>query len=78
MTIDEFNATKKKIETMKQEAAKTQGAYEQALNALKQYGASTIEEAEAILLKMRKKEDRLQEELNDLLAEFEKATASVV
>ena len=74
MTIEEFNRRKKKIEEMKQEQARAEGAYAQALAQLKTLGADSIGEGERMLADYIHKKERSERELSNLLEEFEELT----
>lgn len=74
MTIEEFDAKKKRLDALKESIAKNTGAYEQTMASLMEYGTATIEEADKLLAGYKEKEAINQVELSALLAEFEGLT----
>ena len=71
MAKEEFEAKRKKIYTLKEQIAKNQGAFDQAMTALKEYGVASVAEAERVLTDYESKEAKAKAELSTLLAEFD-------
>lgn len=71
MTIEEFKKAKGKIEEMKQQQAKAQGGFEQAVEQLKSFGISEIGAAEKLLIEYTEKRKKDEKELATLFQEFE-------
>jgi predicted nucleic acid-binding Zn-ribbon protein len=72
MKIEDFEELKERIETAKIKKSKAEGALEESMNRLKkEYGCSTIEEAEDKLAKLQKEIDSDEDKLEVMLKEIE-------
>jgi len=71
--IDRLHSLSKRIETLKQEQAEARGAQKAVLKTLKEdFGISSVEEARALLKKKTVKLQKMETELEERLAAFEK------
>jgi predicted RNase H-like nuclease (RuvC/YqgF family) len=74
MKIADFEKLKEKIEESKARRSRAEGALEQAMERLKkEFGCSTIEEAEAKIETLNAELDNDEAELSALLDKIEKA-----
>ena len=74
MKIADFEKLKEKIEESKAKRARAEGALEQAMERLKkEFGCSTVEEAEAKIEALNKELDKDEADLAELLDIIEKA-----
>ena len=69
--MDAFEAKRKRLEAAKELVAKNQGAYEQMMASLMEYGITTLEEAQTLYERHKRNDELMEKELADLIAEFE-------
>ena len=70
-TIEELNRLRQKVETLKTEASKAEGALGQVMQRLKVvFGCDTIEQAESKLKTLTKDADRSESEFTEAYDDF--------
>lgn len=75
-SLDRLARLKRDIARHRREADKTEGALEQILRRLKaEHGCETLEEAEALAVKLKKQTVRARKEFERQLATFERRFA---
>jgi hypothetical protein len=73
---DEYLKLKKKADAAQKKADKAQGAYDQILKQLKdEFGCSSLEEAQLLLKKMKKKEKKIVKEFDEAMEAYTKECA---
>lgn len=72
--MDTFEAKRKRLEAAKEAVARNQGAYDQMMASLMEYGITTLEEAQALYERHKKNDEVMAVELSHLMAEFEELT----
>ena len=72
--MDTFDAKRKRLEAAKEAVARNQGAYEQMMASLVEYGITTLEEAQILYERHKKNDEAMTAELSSLMAEFEGLT----
>ncbi len=72
ITVEEFQKLKDQLESAKRQRDMAAGALDEALKILKQrYKCSTVEEAEALLAKLKEREARLLKSLASMEKKFQ-------
>ena len=70
-SVDSFLRVKAEVEETKEQLEQSKGKLELLMGELKKsFGCSTVEEAEALLRKYKKQEERLTKEFDGLYQEF--------
>jgi hypothetical protein len=76
LTVNQYEALKRKAEQAGKEAERAAGAREQLMRVLKdKYGCKSTAEAEKLLAKKQKEQKAAQEKAENLLAELRKEYA---
>jgi predicted nucleic acid-binding Zn-ribbon protein len=77
--IEEYRRLQKRVDRAKEEAAKAQGVWEQAMSAIKaEYGCDSIPAAQKLLAKLDKEAAAAEAAYNTALAAFEEEWADVL
>lgn len=72
MTAAEYERLLESISTCEREASRSEGALQQLMARLKQeYGCDSLEEAEALLKKLEREQERLEGKVKKKTEEFE-------
>jgi hypothetical protein len=73
MELNSFLALKKRVESLKEEAARAKGALDQLTMELKkEFDCDTVETADLLAAKMKKKLEKAEAEYDNERKEFEK------
>lgn len=73
MNLDEYAQLKKRVTKTRREADKAQGALDSLMVRLKkEFGCSTIEEAEHLLVKLQREKDQAEKEFERAVSRFQK------
>jgi CTP-dependent riboflavin kinase len=79
IALDDFTALQRKVEKLKKEKDKAEGAYEECLRRLKdEFGCDSLSDAESLLLKTQEEEQAALQEYNKEKRRFEKKHQSVL
>lgn len=71
MSLEEYSALKRQLERLRREADREAGAHQQRLEQLqKEFGCSTLEEAEELITTLESKRDKLQAKRDKAYATF--------
>ena len=69
--LTDLTVLKRKVETLKSEVDQAKGALDSAMERLSEFGCSTIEEAEKILITLQSQADEAKADFDKSMAEFE-------
>lgn len=73
INLDQYRRLKAKVEEATAAAARAEGALEQQMKKLKEdFGCESVGDAEELLVALKEKEERLEDEYEGELATFEK------
>lgn len=70
VSVEEYRKLKSKVDDLKAKAARAEGAYDEAMKRLKEAGYSSIEDAEAGLVELKKQEAEAEEAYESELERF--------